>query len=372
MTINKVIVVGAGPAGLGVAALLQQANIDYLVLEKNEIGRSFLEWPKNMEMITPSFPSNAFGQMDLNSICASTSPAFSYSKEHLTGEEYAHYLHFVTNHFELNVQTNTEVRKVYQQNEGWLVETNQGQFFTKYLVWAAGEFQNPQINNISGAAHCLHSSHIKYPDEVAGNNFVIIGGYESGIQLAFELVNNDKRVIVINSSPVDDMSTSDPSKVLSPYTHAKYRQLSNSTAYAEVLGTVESVTKKETDYQIWLKDGTIIRSEQIPICATGFSLVTQPIEEFVLYRADGSPLLHQETDEFFGHKNMYLSGPSVRHDDHVFCFIYKFRQRFGVIAEDILKKENYEPETISAFVKNWKRNGMYLSDLSCCDEECVC
>ena len=77
-------------------------------------------------------------------------------------------------------------------------------------------------------------------------------------------------------------------------------------------------------------------------------------------------------DEFFGQKNIYLSGPSVRHENHIFCFIYKFRQRFGEIVEDILKKENYNGIDISTLVNRWKVNGMYLSDLSCCDEECIC
>ena len=87
MTITNVIIVGAGPAGIGVASLLNQTDIAYVVLEKKEIGSSFLDWPESMEMITPSFPSNAFGQMDLNSICKDTSPAFAFNKEHLNGEE---------------------------------------------------------------------------------------------------------------------------------------------------------------------------------------------------------------------------------------------------------------------------------------------
>ena len=112
MKIIDVIIVGAGPAGLGIASLLNQTDIDYIVLEKNDIGSSFIEWPKNMEMITPSFPSNAFGQMDLNSICEATSPAFSFSKEHLTGNEYSEYLESVAEYFQLHGQTNTEVKKV--------------------------------------------------------------------------------------------------------------------------------------------------------------------------------------------------------------------------------------------------------------------
>ncbi len=371
MTVTDVIIVGAGPAGIGIATLLNPMGLSYIILEKSEIGGSFLEWPKNMEMITPSFPSNAFGQMDLNSICESTSPAFSFHKEHLSGEEYSKYLYGIVAYFGLNGQTNTEVKKVYKQKEGWILETNQGSFFCKYLIWAAGEFKNPKIENILGAEHCIHSSLVKEASQLEGDHFVVIGGYESGVQIAFDFINNNKKVTIINPFEIDDMSTSDPSKVLSPYTYTKYNKLKKPELYTEVLGEVFSVTKDENRYVLQLKDNTTIETENKPICATGFSLVKKPIEEFITYREDGSPKL-KKTDEFFGHKNIYLSGPSVRHDDHIFCFIYKFRQRFGVIVEDILKKEKYDERDISLFVNKWKNHGMYLGDLSCCGDECIC
>ena len=372
MIITNVAIVGAGPAGIGIATLLNQTDIDYVVLEKNEIGASFLKWPKNMEMITPSFPSNAFGQIDLNSICESTSPAFSFSKEHLTGDEYSKYLDAVVDYFEINGHTNTEVKKVNKKNNGWILETNKEKVYCKYLIWAAGEFQNPQINNITGAKHCIHSSLIRNPDELKGNEFVIVGGYESGVQIASNLIKNNKKVKLINPHNIDEKSTSDPSKVLSPYTHSKYSDLKKSNLYTEIIGEVSKVSKDNDCYKVHLNDKIVLETEEKPICATGFSLVKEPIEEFITYREDGSPKLIEQTDEFFGHENFYLAGPAVKHEDHIFCFIYKFRQRFGVIAENILRKEKYYENDISNLVEKWKSNGMYLSDLSCCDEECVC
>ena len=372
MTITSVLIVGSGPAGIGVASLLSQTGIDYVVLEKNDIGSSFTDWPKNMEMITPSFPSNAFGQIDLNSICEGTSPAFTFSKEHLTGDEYTDYLKLVSNFFQINVETGTEVIEVKQQKKGWRVETNQGPYSANYVIWAAGEFKNPQIKNIKGAELCIHSSYVRHPERVEGDHFVIIGGYESGVQLAYDLVQNQKEVTLIDPEVINDTNTSDPSKSLSPYTCTKYNKIQNSPLYSEVVCEVRSVSKKDGVYQLELDDESVITTERIPICATGFSLVDEPIKDLISYRKNGTPILIEETDEFFGQENLYLTGPSVRHDDHIFCFIYKFRQRFGVIVEDIMRKEDYKEEDITKLVERWKVNGMYLSDLSCCDTECVC
>ncbi|BDD05548.1 NAD(P)/FAD-dependent oxidoreductase [Aureibacter tunicatorum] len=372
MTVANVVIVGSGPAGIGVASLLNQTDIDYIVIEKKDIGNSFLEWPENMEMITPSFPSNAFGQMDLNSICEASSPAYSFNKEHLNGKEYAKYLTALAAYQGLVVKTNTEVSGVRKVNRGFVLETNQGEYKCKYLIWAAGEFQNPQINNIQGTQYCIHSSLIKKPANLKGEEFIVIGGYESGVQIAAELINNNKRVTLINPVSVDQADTSDPSVVLSPYTFVKYNKFKSSSNYTEIIGEVVSVTKENDTYIVLLEDKTVFKTKHAPICATGFSLVQKPIEELITFRDDGYPLLNEDNDEFYDQDNIYLSGPSVRHGDHIFCFIYKFRQRFGVIVEDILTKEMYSVTDIVSLVKNWKRNGFYLSDLSCCGEECVC
>ncbi len=34
---------------------------------------------------------------------------------------------------------------------------------------------------------------------------------------------------------------------------------------------------------------------------------------------------------------LFLVGPAVRHGELSFCFIYKFRQRFGVVANAICR-----------------------------------
>ena len=88
MTFINAVIVGAGPSGIGIASLFSRTDIDYIVLEKGNVGSSFLGWSENMKMITPSFPSNAFGQIDLNSIAALTSPAFTFKKERLSGKEF--------------------------------------------------------------------------------------------------------------------------------------------------------------------------------------------------------------------------------------------------------------------------------------------
>ena len=49
ITQTRVLIVGAGPAGLGVSLALKQAGVtDQLVVDAREIGAAFKAWPKGM------------------------------------------------------------------------------------------------------------------------------------------------------------------------------------------------------------------------------------------------------------------------------------------------------------------------------------
>ena len=66
-----VVVVGGGAAGVGVSIALKHAGVEsFVVLERSRVGASFDAWPAETRFITPSFPSNSIGMLDLNSIPA--------------------------------------------------------------------------------------------------------------------------------------------------------------------------------------------------------------------------------------------------------------------------------------------------------------
>ena len=91
-----VIVIGAGAAGIGVAIALTHAGVEnFLVVDRGSVGGSFSSWPVETRFITPSFPSNSIGMLDLNSIAIGVSPAYSMKIEHPTGSEFAQHLSLI-------------------------------------------------------------------------------------------------------------------------------------------------------------------------------------------------------------------------------------------------------------------------------------
>ena len=362
------VIVGAGAAGIGVARALQEIGVPFVILERHEVGGSFRRWPSEMRFLTPSFPSNSFGTLDLNSVAIGTSPAFTLECEHPTGSQYADYLGSVVDYFQLPVKTGIDVASVKQRPKGGFeLETSAGRMLAQSVIWAAGEFQYPKRAPFLGAEHCVHNSQVKSWKRLTGDDFVVIGGYESGVDAAVHLANAGKRVTVLERNAVWNSDDSDPSITLSPFTWDRLMETPDN--HIELLDEVEveRVEKQRGQYAVIAASGDKFVTKRKPILATGFDGSVRLVRDLFDWRDDGFPLLNS-VDESTLAPGLFLVGSLVRHERLVFCFIYKFRQRFGVVANEIGRRLGLD----TAALQKYRFWGMYLDDLSCCGSECVC
>lgn len=373
VTKTEVVIVGAGPAGLGCAALLKQMGIEneeLIVLERGEIGQSFINWPETMRFITPSFPSNGYHQTDLNAITPDTSPAFSSGKEHLSGSDYANYLAMVAKHYGIKVTTNTQLTSVVSLGEGrgFQLETSSSTIRCKYVIWAGGEFHSPNLNAFSGASLCLHNSEIKSWDMLTHGHYIVIGGYESGVDAAYNLAKEGNKVTLLDATPADTQDY-DPSHVLSPYTAERLASLSaKGNVDLDDKFKVSEVKKCGAEYVITSTCGKVISSELPPINCTGFDTNLGPVSDLFDYQDNGYPQVSR-FDESTKQRNLFIVGPRLYHDPTLLCFIYKFRGRFFAPCSVI----GTELELDMSVFRHYQQAGMLLKDLDCCHEqECFC
>ena len=366
---QDVIIVGAGAAGLGVGLALQIAGIeDFIILDRHEVGASFARWPAETRFITPSFPTNSVGMLDINAIALGVSPGFNMQTEHPTGEDFAAHLQALAAHFELPLREHTDVLSIQKVDDYFEVKTSAGLLSARHVIWAAGEYQYPRRGGFAGSDLCRHTSTIASYEDLEGDDFIIIGGYESGIDAAYHLAYHNKSARVLDKACPWKIQSSDPSVALSPFSFERMREFWFSERVELIPNqTIESVTRDDGGvYHVTLADGQVLSSPTQPLLAYGFQGSHHLVADLFASRDDGFPLLN-EHDESTLVPGLFLCGPSVRHDNHIFCFIYKFRQRFPVVAKAIARSLNLPAEALEVY-RQW---GMYLDDLSCCGEECV-
>ena len=370
--LHEVVIVGAGAAGLGCAVTLREFGVDdVIILDRHEVGASFRRWPQEMRFITPSFTSNAFGLLDLNAIVPGTSPAYTLDREHPSGSAYADYLDRVVEHFELQVKPGIDVGSVEVEDDGtFTLTTPDRPVRARHVIWAAGEFQYPNRNSIVGAEFCRHSSDVRTWQELEGDRFTVIGGYESAADATVALVQLEKNVTVLAREATWSSEHPDPSISLTPYSRERL-EWADSTGSVDLVDGVD-IASVRVDGDTWVaqaSDGREWVSETRPILATGFNGSLSHIDGMIEYDEEGAPVVTEEADESTLVPGLFISGPILEHRGVNFCFIYKFRQRFAIVADAIAQRLGID--TTEA-VEARRAVGMYLDDLSCCEESCEC
>ena len=363
------IVVGAGAAGIGAAIALMHAGVEkFFVVDRETVGASFDKWPAETRFITPSFPSNSIGMLDLNSIAVGVSPAFSMKVEHPTGQQYAQHLRNISTFFEIPILEHTNVNAIEKSGDLFHLHFDEGSFMAKNVIWAAGEFQYPKTAAFDGVELCRHTATVPSYAALEGDDVLIIGGYESGVDAAYHLADNGKNVHVFDRGDPWGEGSSNPSIALATYTIERTRHACFENRVTLHANTgVKQVTFADGTYELTTEDGAVFRSKTQPLFAGGFEGSHTFVSHLFDSREDGFPEL-SEQDESTTHSGMYLCGPAIRHGNENFCFMYKYRQRFGVVAAAIASSLGLETEEFIEAYRGW---GMFLDDLSCCGQECL-
>ncbi len=183
----ELIIIGSGPAGLKAGRVAQKRGLDYLILEKGDIAQAWRDIRPSMPMLSPNHP-----QRDWTSI-SSEFPIWrlNISRPYCSAAEFVYYLQEYYEHFALNVETNTTVKKITKNSDRYELDTNRGLYQAPFIYNATGFFGNPFIPAIQGMQDnkiTKHSHH--YKDSMPYNNkrVLVIGGGNSGAEIAIDLV----------------------------------------------------------------------------------------------------------------------------------------------------------------------------------------
>ena len=340
-----------------------------MIVEKESVGASFKQWPEETQFISPSFTGNFFKMPDLNAITPETSPAFNLLTEHPTGEEYQDYLQGISSYYDLDIETGITVQDIRKKNGLFFVETNEETYKSKFVIWAAGEYQYPDKMTFKGAELCTHYSEINSFEKIKTSDRIVIGAYESGCDAAINLCRQGTNVTLLDKANNFEMISSDSSYSLSPFTRDRLTDDDVSFDYQPDC-EVNDVKFENGMYYVNTGTNKQFSSKYKPINCTGFATslsLVKPLFEF----HEGYPLLNN-FDESTKTKNLFLVGPQVKHGNALFCFIYKYRQRFAIVSNRIATRNKIDRSVVKDVINHYKESNFYLKDLECCDDECVC
>lgn len=178
MNVTEVVIVGAGPIGLELAAALKTAGVDYTQFDAGQIGQTVVRYPKSTRFF--SSPQR---------IAIAGLPLHTHDQSKASREEYLAYLRQVVEHFQLEVHTYERVTVIEPNPKGgFLIRTDRlgvlHQHEAKYVVLAVGDMAWPRLLHIPGEDLGHVSHYFDEPHLYFGKRLLIVGGKNSAVEAA--------------------------------------------------------------------------------------------------------------------------------------------------------------------------------------------
>ncbi|GLH65152.1 YpdA family putative bacillithiol disulfide reductase [Parageobacillus sp. G301] len=183
---EKIIIVGGGPCGLAAAIALQDVGYRPLVIEKGNIVNSIYHFPIHQTFFSTS------ERLEIGGV-----PFITENRKPKRNQALAYYREVVTRK-QVRVQTFEKVEQVEKQEDGtFLVQTTKGQYRAQYVIIATGYYDNPNYMNIPGEDLPKVTHYFKEAHPYYNTDCVVIGGKNSSVDAALELVKAGARVTVL-------------------------------------------------------------------------------------------------------------------------------------------------------------------------------
>jgi putative flavoprotein involved in K+ transport len=184
-----VAVIGGSQAGLAMAWQLAQHHLRFVVLDAGpELGHTWRSRWDSLTLFTPA-------QYD-----ALPGMAFPGAPGTYPGKDaVAAYLQAYATAFNLPVRLNARVTDLARTQEGFEARTADGQVLrARQVVVATGPFQVPfspsAAQGLDGSVTKLHSVEYRHPQALPEGPVLVVGGGNSGFQIAEELAAAGRRV----------------------------------------------------------------------------------------------------------------------------------------------------------------------------------
>ncbi|MBT2452608.1 NAD(P)/FAD-dependent oxidoreductase [Streptomyces sp. ISL-43] len=181
---TDVVVIGGGQSGLAAGYHLRRLGIEFVILDAQTApGGAWQHAWDSLHLFSPAAYSSLPGRL---------MPP-QEGEVYPDAEHVVSYLADYEKRYELPVQRGARVEGVHRDGAHLRVETDSGTWRARAVISATGTWWRPFIPAISGRADFtgiqLHTANYRSPREFAGRRVIVVGGGNSGAQIAADLAH---------------------------------------------------------------------------------------------------------------------------------------------------------------------------------------
>ena len=172
MSVHDVVIVGAGPAGLGAGLKAKELGLRFRILEQGDIGGTILQYPRRKIVMTSPVQIPLWGSLRLRET----------SKESLL-EVWEKILAKTG----LEVRTGEKVIDLQREGESYRVVSSVGEYCTRHVILSLGRRGTPRKLAVPGEGLGKVTYRLIDAASYQNNDVLVVGGGDSAVEAAVAL-----------------------------------------------------------------------------------------------------------------------------------------------------------------------------------------
>lgn len=177
--IYDVLIVGAGPAGIGASLAAKKAGLKFVTIEQNDIGGSILHYPRHKIVMTQPMDLPLHGKIKFRET---------------TKEALLELFLGIINSSGLKINTNEKMTALAEQAGTFKVTTSKGEYLSKTIILAIGRRGTPRKLGVPGEELPKVCYSLLDPEQHKGNDVIVVGGGDSAVEAAMALASCGNKV----------------------------------------------------------------------------------------------------------------------------------------------------------------------------------
>jgi len=182
--VYDVLIVGAGPAGISASLRAIENKLNYITIERDEIGGTVAKYPRQKLVMTSPVEFPMYGK---------------FKKTELSKENLLAFWDMILNRADFNVCTSAKVEDIKKGEDGiFTVTTATNSYRAQAVVLALGRAGEPRKLAVKGEELPKVMYRLIEADHYVNKNILIVGGGDSAIEAAMGLANQSGNKVTLS------------------------------------------------------------------------------------------------------------------------------------------------------------------------------
>lgn len=182
--VHDLIVIGAGPAGISASLRAIEQKLNYLTIERDEVGGTVAKYPRQKLVMTSPVEFPMYGK---------------FKKLQLSKENLLAFWDMILNRSDFNVSTGEKIEDIKSGDDGiFTVSSATNEYRARAVILALGKAGEPRKLGVKGEDLPKVMYRLIEADHYINKKILVIGGGDSAVEAAMGLANQSGNQVTLS------------------------------------------------------------------------------------------------------------------------------------------------------------------------------